>query len=115
MNERREAVRSENPNLSFAEITKMLASEWGTLPAEKKQQYLDAAEQDKERYTKEYDAYKKTEAYKNFVEQQKDRKNKEVATPKDDQKLLSNSVSYLFPFNNLNIKKKLFPIIFPLL
>lgn len=77
MNDRREAVRTTNPNLSFAEITKMLASEWSNLPVEKKQQYLDAAEQDRERYTKEYNAYKQTEAYKLFTQQQNEKKMKE--------------------------------------
>ncbi|KAL3288475.1 hypothetical protein HHI36_002918 [Cryptolaemus montrouzieri] len=77
LNDRREAVRSENPNLSFAEITKLLASEWSNLPVEKKQQYLDAAEQDRERYTREYNAYKQTEAYKLFTAQQNEKKLKE--------------------------------------
>ncbi|XP_022901776.1 high mobility group protein 20A [Onthophagus taurus] len=74
LNDRREAVRAANPTLSFAEITKILASEWSTLPADKKQQYLDAAEQDRERYTKEYNAYKKTDAYKLFTQQQNEKK-----------------------------------------
>lgn len=55
----------------------MLASEWSNLPVEKKQQYLDAAEQDRERYTKEYNAYKQTEAYKLFTQQQNEKKMKE--------------------------------------
>ncbi|XP_050295013.1 high mobility group protein 20A-like isoform X2 [Anthonomus grandis grandis] len=85
LNDRREAVRSGNPALSFAEITKILASEWSNLPVDKKQLYLDAAEQDRERYTKEYEAYKQTDAYKQFVGQQsgkkKDGKEKEEKPP----------------------------------
>ncbi|EFA06355.1 high mobility group protein 20A [Tribolium castaneum] len=77
LNDRRETVRSANPTLSFAEITKMLANEWTNLPADKKQQYLDAAEQDRERYTREYNAYKQTEAYKLFTQQQNEKKMKE--------------------------------------
>jgi hypothetical protein len=77
LNDRREAVRAANPNLSFAEITKMLANEWTNLPVDKKQQYLDAAEQDRERYTREYNAYKQTEAYKLFTQQQNEKKLKE--------------------------------------
>lgn len=69
LNDRREAVRKENPTLNFAEITKMLASEWGTLASDKKQCYLDAAEQDRERYSREVTAYKQTDAYKKFKEQ----------------------------------------------
>lgn len=50
MNERRDQLRAEQPDLGFAELTRQLASEWSKLPAEEKQQYLDAADQDKERY-----------------------------------------------------------------
>ncbi|CAG9766263.1 unnamed protein product [Ceutorhynchus assimilis] len=78
LNDRREGVRAANPSLSFADITKMLASEWTNLPLDKKQQYLDAAEQDRERYTKEYEAYKQTEAYKQFTQQNKQMKVKET-------------------------------------
>lgn len=77
LNDRRESVRAANPNLPFAEITKILASEWSNLPADKKQQYLIAAEQDRERYTREYNAYKQTEAYKLFTQQQNEKKMKE--------------------------------------
>lgn len=37
LNDRREQFRSENPNLPFAEITKVLAIEWNQLPVDKKQ------------------------------------------------------------------------------
>lgn len=77
MNDRRERVRSENPTLSFAEITKLLASEWSTLPPDQKQQYLDAAEQDKERYNREFSDYKQTEAYRLFNEKQSSEKQHE--------------------------------------
>lgn len=77
LNDRREAVRAANPAQSFAEITKILANEWSNLPVDKKRQYLDAAEQDKERYTREYEAYKQTEAYKQFTQQQNEKKVKE--------------------------------------
>lgn len=70
LNDRREKVRSENPTMSFAELTKLLASEWSSLPTEQKQQYLDAAEQDKERYNREFSDYKQTEAYKLFNQKQ---------------------------------------------
>lgn len=50
LNERRDQLRAEQPDLGFAELTRQLASEWSKLPAETKQQYLDAADQDKERY-----------------------------------------------------------------
>lgn len=92
LNDRREAVRTGNPNLSFAEITKMLASEWGNLPADKKQEYLDAAEQDRERYTREYNAYKQTEAYKQFTKQKNEKKLKE-SREKDDGVKVSTPIS----------------------
>nr|CAI5859736.1 unnamed protein product [Callosobruchus analis] len=84
LSDRRESVRAENPNISFAEITKILASEWGHLPADRKQQYLDAAEQDRERYRKEYNAYKQTEAYKLFTKQQSEKKVKGTIKDKED-------------------------------
>lgn len=37
MNDRREKVRAENPNISFSEITKLLANEWNQLPQDQKQ------------------------------------------------------------------------------
>lgn len=37
LNDRRDQFRAENPNLPFAEITKVLATEWNQLPADKKQ------------------------------------------------------------------------------
>ncbi|KDR10436.1 high mobility group protein 20A-like [Zootermopsis nevadensis] len=77
LNDRREKVRSENPNLPFPEITKLLAVEWSQLPASQKQHYLDAAEQDRERYTRELQAYKQTEAYKIFTQKQSEKKQRE--------------------------------------
>ncbi|XP_044745245.1 high mobility group protein 20A [Coccinella septempunctata] len=105
LNDRREAVRTENPNSSFAEITKLLASEWSNLPVEKKQQYLDAAEQDRERYTKEYNAYKQTEAYKLFTAQQNEKKLKES---KEEPKIqpspvISSKENNDIEFNNFDI------------
>ncbi|XP_025190332.1 high mobility group protein 20A-like isoform X2 [Melanaphis sacchari] len=86
LNDRREQFRSENPNLPFAEITKMLATEWNQLPADKKQHYLLAAEQERRKYVEELDAYKKTDAYNNFI--QRKLKKKKVKTPiQEDHKL----------------------------
>ncbi|XP_026761740.1 high mobility group protein 20A [Galleria mellonella] len=74
LNERRDQLRAEQPDLGFAELTRQLASEWSKLPAEEKQQYLDAADQDKERYIREWAEYKKTDAYKEFRRQQMEQK-----------------------------------------
>jgi len=37
LNDRRQQFSSQNPNLIFSEITKVLATEWNQMPAEKKQ------------------------------------------------------------------------------
>ncbi len=37
LNERREKVRSDNANLTFSEITKLLGAEWSKLPQHEKQ------------------------------------------------------------------------------
>ncbi|KAH9629479.1 hypothetical protein HF086_015809 [Spodoptera exigua] len=74
LNERRDQLRAEQPDLGFAELTRQLASEWSKLPAEEKKQYLDAADQDKERYLREWAEYKKTDAYKEFRRQQLEQK-----------------------------------------
>lgn len=66
MNERREQLRAERPDVPFPEITRMLGNEWSKLPPEDKQHYLDEADRDKERYMRELEQYQKTEAYKHF-------------------------------------------------
>lgn len=94
LNDRREAVRTSNPSLTFADITKILASEWSNLPSDKKQQYLDAAELDRERYTKEYEAYKQTEAYKQFTQLQNEKKLKDnKEKEKEDVKTIVSNVN----------------------
>lgn len=53
MNDFREIIRQENPDLNPVEITKLVAENWAKLPENEKKPYLDAAELDKERYNKE--------------------------------------------------------------
>ncbi|XP_025082233.1 high mobility group protein 20A-like isoform X2 [Pomacea canaliculata] len=69
LTERREKIRQENPNLSFTDISKQLGAEWSNLPQHDKQRYLAEAERDKERYTREMEAYQQTEAYRSFRRQ----------------------------------------------
>ncbi|CAN2389009.1 SWI SNF-related matrix-associated actin-dependent regulator of chromatin subfamily E member, partial [Pristimantis euphronides] len=64
LNERREQIRTQHPDLPFPEITKMLGAEWSTLPTEEKQRYLDDAEREKQQYIKELKKYQQSEAYK---------------------------------------------------
>ncbi|CAG9786789.1 unnamed protein product [Diatraea saccharalis] len=82
LNERRDQLRAEQPDLGFAELTRQLASEWSKLPTEEKRHYLDAADQDKERYIKEWAEYKKTDSYKEFRRQQVEQKESSIAAKK---------------------------------
>ncbi|XP_078279989.1 SWI/SNF-related matrix-associated actin-dependent regulator of chromatin subfamily E member 1-related [Rhinoraja longicauda] len=64
LNERREQIRMQYPDLPFPEITRMLGNEWSKLPPLEKQRYLDEAEKDKQQYLKELKEFQLTEAYK---------------------------------------------------
>ena len=79
LNDRRESVRKENPDLSFADISKKLAVEWGQVDGKMKQDYAERAEADKERYNKAFAEYQLTDEYKKFIESQK--KKDSEATP----------------------------------
>ncbi|XP_054257442.1 high mobility group protein 20A-like, partial [Macrosteles quadrilineatus] len=79
--------------MPFSEITKILAGEWSNLPAEEKQQYLDAADQDKERYNEEMNAYKKTEAYRLFTQKQANKKQKEES---QDEEMVEKEAEQIF-------------------
>ncbi|XP_032870970.1 high mobility group protein 20A isoform X2 [Amblyraja radiata] len=74
LNQRREQLRSQRPDVPFSEITRMLGNEWSKLPADDKQHYLDEAEKDKERYMKELEQYQQTEAYKRFSQKADDKR-----------------------------------------
>jgi high mobility group protein 20A len=64
INEHRERIRQKNSGLESIEITKLVAEEWRKLSEDKKKPYLDAADIDKERYHRECDEYKQSEAKK---------------------------------------------------
>ncbi|KAJ8035793.1 High mobility group protein 20A [Holothuria leucospilota] len=76
LNERRDAARADNPDMTFAEITRKLGKEWTQLSQTEKQKYLDEAEKDKARYAKELEQYQQTEAYRAFAKKQEERKRK---------------------------------------
>lgn len=76
LNDRREAVRTANPTANFSDITKILANEWSKLGPQEKQKYLDEAEKDRVRYSKEMEQYQQTEAYKMFTKKQHEKKAK---------------------------------------
>ena len=67
LNDRRESVRKETPEMSFADISKKLANEWSQLGQEDKQKYAERAEQDKERYNREFQDYQNTDQYKEYI------------------------------------------------
>ncbi|DAA28497.1 TPA: high-mobility group 20A-like [Bos taurus] len=67
LNEQRSQLRAQHPSLPFPEITKMLAAQWAHLPQEKKQRYVCEADEDKQRYIRELQAYQNSEAYRAFL------------------------------------------------
>lgn len=68
LNANRDRVKQENPDLTFAEVTKRLASEWSSMNSDQKKAYLDEAEKEKEKYLKELHEYQQTESYQEFME-----------------------------------------------
>ncbi len=86
LNDRRETVRKESPDMSFAEISKKLANEWSNLPADEKTRYTDRAEVDKERYTREFEEYQKTDAYKEFMAEQEAKRDATSPGPSSSKK-----------------------------
>ncbi|XP_061457195.1 SWI/SNF-related matrix-associated actin-dependent regulator of chromatin subfamily E member 1-related isoform X2 [Rhineura floridana] len=82
LNERRELIRMQHPDLPFPEITKMLGAEWSKLQPVDKQRYLDEAEREKQQYMKELREYQQSEAYKMCAEKMQEKKiKKEDAGP----------------------------------
>lgn len=61
MNDRREQLRAERPDVPFPEITRMLGNEWSKLPPEEKQ----VSEEDSGLYT-EYTSYCHPQNTENF-------------------------------------------------
>ena len=53
INEKRDALRAANPQVRFAEVSKILAEEWRLLSETQKKKYEDFAAQDKIRYLEE--------------------------------------------------------------
>ena len=49
LNERRESVRAENPEISFSDLSKKLAAEWSRQTEEEKNKYNEFAKKDKDR------------------------------------------------------------------
>ena len=49
LNERRESVRGENPDITFSDLSKKLAAEWSGLVEPEKNKYNELAKRDKDR------------------------------------------------------------------
>lgn len=81
LNERREQMRSQYPELPFPEITKRLGAEWSRLAAGDKQRYLDEADREKEQYARELKEYQQSEAYQITSAKIQDKKVKKEDSP----------------------------------
>lgn len=68
LNANRERVKQENPELSFADVTKKLAAEWSSMDPETKKSYLEEAEKEKEIYLRQLHEYQRSESYQEFME-----------------------------------------------
>ncbi|ORX36139.1 high mobility group box domain-containing protein [Kockovaella imperatae] len=55
----RDRIKSENPDVSFGEVGKLLGAKWKELSAAEKKPYEDKAEADKTRAAKQKAAYEK--------------------------------------------------------
>eukprot|EP00270_Netrium_digitus_P012059 TRINITY_DN3888_c0_g1_i3.p1 TRINITY_DN3888_c0_g1~~TRINITY_DN3888_c0_g1_i3.p1 ORF type:complete len:112 (+),score=36.95 TRINITY_DN3888_c0_g1_i3:105-440(+) len=55
--EQREIVKADNPDVSFGDLGKMLGSNWSQLSEKEKKPYNKLAEDDKQRYKDEMEAY----------------------------------------------------------
>ncbi|XP_029905694.1 SWI/SNF-related matrix-associated actin-dependent regulator of chromatin subfamily E member 1-related isoform X2 [Myripristis murdjan] len=81
LNERREHMRAQYPDLPFPEITKRLGAEWTRLAPNDKQRYLDEAEREKMQYALELKEYQQTEAYQITSAKIQDKKVKREDSP----------------------------------
>lgn len=59
-NDTRDLVKSENPDITFGQVGKMLGERWKALSDEEKLPYQAKAEADKKRYESEKEIYQAT-------------------------------------------------------
>jgi len=59
---RRPEAKAENPDLTFGELTKLIAKEWKDLSDKKKKPFVAKAEADKTRYMKEKEEYEESKS-----------------------------------------------------
>ncbi|XP_037687331.1 formin-like protein 3 [Choloepus didactylus] len=85
LSEQRSQLRAKHPDLPFTEITKMLAAQWAQLSQEKKQRYVHEAEEDKQCYIRELQAYQSSKAYRAFLQRRVAHKSQALCgTPGND-------------------------------
>jgi len=58
MNDKRDQVKKENPDIAFGEVAKKVSALWSAASASEKSKYEKLAEKDKARYLKENADYK---------------------------------------------------------
>ncbi|XP_065182887.1 high mobility group protein 20A-like [Sycon ciliatum] len=68
LNEQREVLRKEQPDIPFTEATRILGTRWTDMPQAEKDRYRSEAQHDKIAYSRELANYKQTEAYSAFVQ-----------------------------------------------
>lgn len=122
LNERRETVRAENPDITFSELSKKLAAEWSALADKEKNKYNELARKDKDRYDKEFAEYQHTDSYRVYLEAQREaaaavsdspqsteakvpskKKKKPVASQPISASLSSTSVTSAFPLKRQSL------------
>tara|TARA_B100001094_G_C17822927_1_gene619425 strand:+ start:206 stop:580 length:375 start_codon:yes stop_codon:yes gene_type:complete len=60
-NDRREDLKTKQPELKITEVSKVLGQEWAKLNETEKQKYADMATKDKKRYAEELEEWKATQ------------------------------------------------------
>lgn len=69
--ERRVEIKQTYPGIRFYEATKIIGQEWTDLESDKKQKFLDDADEAKKKYYEELKIFRESDAYKNMVKKKK--------------------------------------------
>lgn len=85
LGENRERIKQENPTLPHKEITSKLGELWNALDEDTKKSYKDKAQAEMAEWKVKFDAYKKTDNYRNFqaTKSTGGKKGKKSKPPKD--------------------------------
>ncbi|XP_057304585.1 high mobility group protein 20A-like isoform X2 [Hydractinia symbiolongicarpus] len=99
LNEHREKFREQHPVMPFHEVTKILGQKWSSMAQEEKQQYLEEAEREKEKYMRALEGYQQSSAYKEFQEMKK-RKEAEQHDVDNELKQTKSNIKVEYPHSN---------------